>query len=126
MCSRYSDYDGYLVYGYLVDRMQSMTLHIDLLSDPGTEMVRTAEAALGRIALLRFQEQSERYGIPDAWIASARLDVWMDLDQVFGLRARVETDLGRTFEATARPRIERLDRDRMSRRHPDQWGPARR
>jgi len=71
--SRYSDYDGYWLFGMLVDRAESFD--IDLLHPAESGSEPTAAACAGRLAALKFAEQRERAGIPESWIREARLGI---------------------------------------------------
>ena len=71
--SRYSDYDGYWVFGLLFDSIE--TLMIDLLSskNPATESAPMAAAI--EIARRKFLEQMSKAGVEQSFIREARLEI---------------------------------------------------
>ena|SRR5438128_5003086 len=109
--SRYSDFDGYWVFGFLVERMDGAS--IDLL-DLRTESADTTPSAFARrLAAQKFAEQIAKAGLPRSWFREARLDISKSAEPRFGavngrscfgydvrFLAHAVTDLGRTYDTT--------------------------
>ena len=107
--SRYSDYDGYWLFGFLVDDLSTVT--IDLLSEHARDS--TPLDVTRRLAAQRFAEQVAKSGLPRRWIDLADLTVATSAQGMTGLvngnavpghlmrfQARAVTDLGREYERT--------------------------
>ena len=108
--SRYSDLDGYWLFGFLAGDLDTVTM--DLL-----EVCAGAFTPLDvtrRLAAQRFAEQVVKSGLPRDWIRAADLTMTVGLDSAAGtinghnvtghivrFRARAVTDLGRSYERTA-------------------------
>ncbi len=106
--SRYSDYDGYWIFGLLVDEDEE--INIDLLA-PFHSNTTSVVSVVKRIASDTFQNQIAKYKLPPSVIHGATLKItktdkvtkccnhgmWRDC---VGLRLCVQvlTDLGRQFE----------------------------
>lgn len=107
--SRYSDFGGYWVFGFLVESLDTVT--IDLL----VEIAESADSMpLGfarRLAAQKFGEQIAKADIPREWIRDAYLDISKSQESKLGVvngqssfgydmefRVHVVTDLGRAYE----------------------------
>jgi hypothetical protein len=112
--SRYSDYQGYWLFGFLVGHQSALT--IDLLSrvESGPHEAGTAEAAARALAVSKFHEQLAKSGLPVDCVAAASLVLeriasastsWSHPGARAGVpvrfRASVTTDTGRTFVSEA-------------------------
>ena len=71
--SRYSDYDGYWLFGMVVDHLDS--LDIDLLHPEGNSVGATPVAFATWLAVERFAEQIERAGLSISHLREARLSI---------------------------------------------------
>ncbi len=79
--SRYSEYQGYWVFGQMLDQLES--LQIDLLSRDKTEPESGPTNAAGQIAVQRFQEQAAKAAlsisrIQTAWLQIEKLPALVD------------------------------------------------
>ena len=104
-------FDGYWVFGFLVERMDGAS--IDLL-DLRTESADTTPSAFARrLAAQKFAEQIAKAGLPRSWFREARLDISKSAEPRFGavndrscsgydvrFLAHAVTDLGRTYDTT--------------------------
>src|SRR3954464_10587593 len=70
--SRYSDYDGYWLFGFLVPRLDQLS--IDLLGPSPTVVAHPLQAAI-RSAIERFHDQLRKAGLDSARLRAARLDI---------------------------------------------------
>ena len=70
--SRYSEFDGYWLFGFLVEDIQ--TTRIDLLSTNFEETDETISIAK-QIAVRKFAEQFEKANIPISWLGEAFLEI---------------------------------------------------
>jgi hypothetical protein len=108
LLSRYSDFRGYWVFGFLAVDREEMT--IDLRSPDAVASDASPRQLLESLARHKFLDQLSKWRIPSEWIADARLDVRWSENAVEGfvndapamgseviLVASVDTDLGRTF-----------------------------
>ena len=69
--SRYSDFDGYWVYGYLVKDFKE--LNINLL-EPNADNANTSPSAFAiRLAKQKFEEQISKNKLPKSWFREAYL-----------------------------------------------------
>ena len=109
--SRYSDFDGYWVFGLLVQGMD--TESIDLLAVSAESTDATPSAFARRLAAQKFAEQIAKAGLPGSWFREARLDITKLPVSRFGVvngrscsghdvrfLAHAVTDLGRIYDAT--------------------------
>jgi hypothetical protein len=109
--SRYSDFNGYWLFGLLVEDLGR--IGVDLLDASG-ERKATPWAYAEWLASQKFAEQIGKAHLPKAWFREARLDITRSADTRLGLvNARgcsgydvrflthVVTDLGRTYDSTA-------------------------
>src|SRR5947207_1622431 len=71
--SRYSDFDGYWVFGLLVQGMD--TESIDLLAVSAESTDATPSGFARRLAAQKFAEQIAKAGLPSSWFRKARLDI---------------------------------------------------
>ena len=106
LVSRYSDLNGYWLLGFLA--VQRKSLEIDLCSRGSDVGVDSPEHIFMALAIRKFAEQLDKWKIPPAWVAGARLDVIWSRDVASGFvggtrqdgyeatfAASVKTDLGR-------------------------------
>jgi len=109
--SRYSDFDGYWLFGLLVEKLGRIS--IDLLDASG-ERKATPLAYAEWLAAQKFREQIGKAGLPRSWFQEARLDVTKSADTRLGLvngrscsgydvrfLAHVVTDLGKTYDSAS-------------------------
>ncbi|PKQ38164.1 MAG: hypothetical protein CVT59_02755 [Actinobacteria bacterium HGW-Actinobacteria-1] len=114
--SRYSDFDGYLLFGFGVDSMRDLT--VDLTRPVRLQPAEDALDEWQRLATFKFQEQLSKVGLPISVLQEATLRICrttarrgavvlrgvpvmvdgFDVD----FSARAVTDLGRVYEASAR------------------------
>jgi hypothetical protein len=110
--SRYSDFDGYWVFGFLVEGID--TARIDLLGEFSEGNDSTPSGFARRLAAQKFSEQIVKAGLPREWFREAYLDIAKSQQRRFGcvngqsssgydlrFQAHVVTDLGRVYERTA-------------------------
>jgi hypothetical protein len=71
--SRYSDYDGYWLFGFLVSK--PLHLHIDLVSHQIDTSTETPEEVAITLAKLKFHEQVEKAGLSFHHIRAAELEI---------------------------------------------------
>jgi hypothetical protein len=107
--SRYSDWDGYWLFGLLVDDFKQ--IQIDLVNNNAennnTKQFRFVKA----LAVGKFKEQIEKAGLGMSCVREARLDIIKPEDSTFGLvnnskcsgydvkfSVRVISDLGKTYK----------------------------
>jgi len=69
--SRYSDYDGYWIFGLLVRETDSLSF--ELLREESTATFSPVVAQARQLARLKFEEQLERARIPVTCVSSAKL-----------------------------------------------------
>ena len=109
--SRYSDYDGWWIFGLLVADLTSMS--IDLLAPVSPGVVPQPSEAARRLAVVKFQEQVAKARLSPALLREARLDITRGMESrscfvngharegsALHFRATVTTDQGRTYECT--------------------------
>jgi hypothetical protein len=109
--SRYSDFDGYLLFGFIVDSLS--LLEIDLTESEPALAVRTPHGELSRLARQKFKEQLSKVGLPISVVRNATLRIckgeprWSYFGRGFDVSfsIRVETDLGRVYEDGVREYI---------------------
>ena len=111
LVSRYSEFQGYWLLGFLA--VERMSLEIDLRRG-GPRVGYSPEERFVEVASRQFNDQLGKWQIPPSWVAAARLDVTWSNDVVnevvngrFGrdtrdgyeatFAASVKTDLGRTL-----------------------------
>lgn len=122
--SRYSDYDGYWLFGMVVSHIDA--LDIDLLHGADTSLGTSPDAVVIRLAGERFAEQVEKAGLSVSCVREARLSITKSAVVKNGpvnghvcaghdvrFAARATSDLGRTYEraisvfvAPHNPRVE--------------------
>jgi len=108
--SRYSDYDGYWLFGMLVGDVGE--LKIDLLSPSAATSASAPVAAAIQLAAQKFREQMEKAGLSVSWVREARLDITRLPDSRRGpvngrvcaghdvrFVARVVSDYGKAYES---------------------------
>jgi hypothetical protein len=71
--SRYSDYDGYWLFGMVVGHIDA--LDIDLLHAADTSLGTSPDAVVIRLAAERFAEQVEKAGLSISCVREARLSI---------------------------------------------------
>jgi hypothetical protein len=96
--SRYSDFNGALLFGDVIDHLT--VEEINLTESPPS---MTAEHALTALARFKFQDQLSKVGLPLSVVRSATLTIRKcDPSATCGsdvlFTVRVETDLGRVYE----------------------------
>src|SRR5262249_41036521 len=109
--SRYSDFDGYWLFGFLVENLD--TLRIDLLGEIHEDADSTALGFARRLAARRFSEQIAKAGLPKEWVREAYLDISKSSQGKIGVvngrrcsgydvkfEAHVVSDLSRAYERT--------------------------
>ena len=110
--SRYSDYDGYWLFGLVVGDTEE--LRIDLLSPSVGPTASAPVAAAIRLAAQKFREQMEKAGSTVSCAREARLDITRSPASHNGVvngrlcagynvrfRATVVSDYGKTYESEA-------------------------
>ena len=110
--SRYSDFDGYWVFGFLVGSMDDV--RIDLLVASADSADATPSAFARRLATQKFAEQIAKAGLPSSWFREARLDISKSSESRLGFvngrsssgydmrfLAHAVTDLGMVYDCTA-------------------------
>lgn len=71
--SRYSDYDGYWIFGFLVRETDSFSF--DLLGGDSTFWLSSVLARAQRLACSKFREQLQRAHIPEECVSKAELTI---------------------------------------------------
>jgi hypothetical protein len=107
--SRYSDFEGYWVFGFLVESMD--TMRIDLLGDAMEGVDSPPSGFARRLAAQKFGEQITKAGLSREWFRDAYLDISKSPESKLGFvngrsssgyelrfHAHVVTDLGRAYE----------------------------
>jgi hypothetical protein len=110
--SRYSDFDGYWVFGFLVKDMES--LRIDLLGAIAVDATATPLAFARQLAAQKFTEQITKAGLPRSRFQEAHLEItksphkrlgtingWRSSGYDFRFGARAITDLGKEYDSVA-------------------------
>ncbi len=110
--SRYSDFDGYWVFGFLVESMDGV--RIDLLGGVAENADSSPSGFARRLAAQKFSEQIAKAGLSRKWFREAYLDISKSPESTVGFvngrsssgydlrfRAHVVTDLGREYDSTA-------------------------
>ena len=108
--SRYSNYDGYWLFGFLVEDMEHV--RIDLLGAAGKGAEGTPTTTARCLAVSKFAEQMEKAGFSMSCFQEACLDITKSADSREGIVnghvcsghdvrfvATAITDHGRTFES---------------------------
>lgn len=72
-CSRYSEYRGYWLFGFLVE--PPCRIHIDLLGQVDSVSRDDPVSAAAAIAVARFHEQLSRYGVNGQQMSAASLTI---------------------------------------------------
>ncbi len=110
--SRNSEFDGRLLFGFVIDSLSHA--EIDLNASEPASPVKNPRGELSRLARQKFQEQLSKVGLPTSVVQSAVLTIRKGEPRVGGLgrafdvsfNIRVETDLGRVYQAGVREFIE--------------------
>ena len=126
--SRYSDLDGYLLFGLATDSLDE--LEVDLTGDPPRSSFDPV-SEVRRLAIRRFQEQLAKHGLSLTAVHTATLTVRrgptqqaplcvasgpMDVSGYdFTFTANVVTDLGRAYQAECHAFIAPHDPERFCR-----------
>jgi hypothetical protein len=98
--SRYSEYDGYWLFGFLVSELQN--LRVDLLSDEVRPADDTPEAVAVALARLKFRDQVAKAGLSFGSIRAAELEIARQLGTRKGFVSGSARDgYSVLFEATA-------------------------
>jgi len=109
--SRYSDFDGYWLFGLLVDDISE--LYIDLI-EVRSECNDTMPMIIAKqLAVTKFSEQMEKVGLPTSCIREAHLKItkspelidgfvngWLSSGYQVKFVVEAVTDLGKTYEST--------------------------
>src|SRR5580692_685525 len=130
--SRYSDYDGYWLFGMLIQGIDRIS--IDLLSKPPVDQSKSLKSAATEEAITKFCEQMSKADIPSSCVCSAILDIVKSSAQKGGhaqggsrdgfdvlFRVSAVSDLGKRYEfeksvfvAPHDPKIESRSTRRLS------------
>jgi hypothetical protein len=109
--SRYSEFDGDLLFGFVVDGLTCE--EIDLMVPAPTSAASTPHCELSRLARHKFQEQLSKVGLPMSAVHSATLKISKGEPRAcrvnrpgespiggfdVSFKVRVVTDLGRVYE----------------------------
>ena len=99
--SRNSDFDGSLLFGFVIDRLT--VEEIDLTESAPAPPLNTPEYELSALARHKFQAQLSKVGLPLSVVRNATLTIRKgEPSTVWGadvfFNVRVETDLGRVYE----------------------------
>jgi hypothetical protein len=110
--SRYSDFTGYWLFGFLVEAIGG--LNIDLLDTNESNSEYSASAFARQLAARKFSEQISKARVPRTWFREARLELSRPAEPRIGsvngrsisgyavsLTVHVGTDLGRTYASAA-------------------------
>ena len=98
--SRYSDYDGYWLFGMLVVRMEQM--NIDLFDAKGDLYKDAVMATAARLASTKFKDQMEKAGLNLSCIREGHLTITKSPDLRKGnVNGRTSTGFELNFEARA-------------------------
>lgn len=108
--SRYSDYDGYWIFGFLVREKDSFSF--DLLGKGSVFLLSPVKARAQQLACLKFREQLHRAHIPEEYVSKAELTIRKIGDPRIGpvnghlsngyqvsLVAEAVSDLGKKYRA---------------------------
>jgi len=113
--SRYSDFDGYLLFGFVVDHLNCE--EIDLLVPAPASSASSPHCELSRLARAKFQEQLSKVGLPISVVHSATLKILKGEPGVYRMgytykegfdvlfTVCVVSDLGRVYEDGVREGI---------------------
>lgn len=71
--SRHSDFDGYWLFGFLVENLDQVK--IDLLDSIQGDAVQTPLTFARQLAVQRFAEQMAKAGLPNSWFQEACLTI---------------------------------------------------
>jgi len=109
--SRYSDFDGYWLFGFLVEVIRE--LRIDLIEVRAECNETTPIATAERLGVTKFSEQMEKAGLPTSCIREAHLKItkspelidgfvngWLSSGYQVKFVVEAVTDLGKTYEST--------------------------
>jgi hypothetical protein len=136
--SRYSDYEGYWLFGVLETCPRDRCF--DLLGPAPEPATKSPETFAARLASRRFSEQLAKSGVGRDCVAHASLVITRQPTPRFGrsysrlpqarlregidyrLKASVTTDLGRTYSEDATVFVAPHDPELELRRRPEQWG----
>jgi hypothetical protein len=78
--SRYTDYEGYWLFGFLVEDIGE--LEFDLLSQGGN--LDTPLATAEQLAIVKFADQVRKAGLKPEWVTEARLGITKRPDAIRG------------------------------------------
>ncbi len=109
--SRYSDFDGYWLFGFLVDNIRE--LYIDLIEVRSECNDTTPMITAKQLAVTKFSKQVEKAGLPNSCIREAHLKItkspelidgfvngWLSSGYQVKFVVEAVTDLGKTYEST--------------------------
>src|SRR5690349_5434411 len=110
--SRYSDFDGYWLFGLLVESMKPVK--IDLLTESVEDPVSTPLGFACQLAAQKFSEQIAKASLPREWFREAYLDISRSERSRLGVvngqttsgydvrfQAHAITDLGKVYDCTS-------------------------
>ncbi|MGZ4971942.1 MAG: hypothetical protein ACXWDN_04215 [Limisphaerales bacterium] len=111
--SRYSDFHGYWVFGFLVENLS--IVKVDLLGETIVDTTESSPSDFARqLAAQKFSEQIAKAGLPRHRFREAYLEISKSPDVTCGFvngrscfgydlrfQARVVTDLGKVYDRTA-------------------------
>jgi len=130
--SRYSDHQGYCVFGLLIDDCDQFD--VDLLSAQPSESIRSPKDAASHLARARFWDQADKHGLARSVIRGATLTISRAGDRREGearglsrpgydasFEVRATSDHGRTYVSVRSVFVAIHDPDVELRRHPENW-----
>ena len=101
--SRYSDFDGYLLFGFVADSLAER--EIDLTGDDTASYAEDPARELASLARRKFKEQLSKVGLPDSIVRSAVLVIRRGPERTGGVLlttgATVLSGFDLTFAASA-------------------------
>jgi len=134
--SRYSDYDGYWLFGLIVGDLQQLS--IDLLHPDSGSQERTPKAVAVSLATIKFREQAVKAGVPLESVRDATLVIRKDPETkrsfvdyaervgynvLFSVQAIMAS--GRVYQAETSVFVVPHDSRWERRRLPEDWGASR-
>lgn len=109
--SRYSDFRGYYLFGFLIEDIE--VLQIDLIKDSSGCNETTPIAVAKRLAVIKFAEQTVKAGLPKSYIRESILEIrkspeiipgyvngWLTSGYNVTFVAKTTTDIGKIYERT--------------------------
>ena len=109
--SRYSDYDGYWVFGSITDEMTNLTINLLEVEDASTE--NDVVLFVAQLARRKFREQMDKMHVPISFVHGAKMSIsrsdapargfvagHLCKGHIYIFSVQVISDLGRPFQAT--------------------------